>query len=376
MRGMTSEPINPDSDAPPRTRPEPAPAHPVAPLHPTAGARRGGGMLAVALLLALAALAGSGYVAWQQWQQQRQARVDSQTLNQVQGQLATLGAERAEQRQRLADAIQQERSLRDEVQGLALRSRALEGAVAKLSEQTLSTHDAMLLDEAESLLRMGQQRYQLFHEAAGAASALALADQALAALNDNTYAEVRQTLKAERAALSKSQPVGVQTALATLSGLRDALPRLPLKPLDRPADAGAPGVWARIQAALAGMISVRRDNGAPLAVADARFARELVALELAQAQAALLAHDGVTYAAALARAQAGLSAQFDTNATPVAEAAAQLTVLASQSPQDAVPLGAALAQLRNLRSVRALVPSAPAAPSTGPAAATSSAVRP
>jgi uroporphyrin-3 C-methyltransferase len=376
MRGMTSEPINPDSDAFQRARPESAPAHPVAPLHSTAGARRGGGMLAVALLLALAALAGSGYVAWQQWQQQRQARVDSQTLNQVQGQLATLGAERAEQRQRLADAIQQERSLRDEVQGLALRSRALEGAVAKLSEQTLSTHDAMLLDEAESLLRMGQQRYQLFHDAAGAASALALADQALAALNDNTYAEVRQTLKAERAALSKSQPVGAQTALATLSGLRDALPRLPLKPLDRPADAGAPGVWARIQAALAGVISVRRDNGAPLAVADARFARELVALELAQAQAALLAHDGVTYAAALARAQAGLSAQFDTNATPVAEAAAQLTVLASQSPQDAVPLGAALAQLRNLRSVRALVPSAPAAPSTGPAAATSSAVRP
>ena len=370
MRGMTSEPINPDSDASERARPESAPTRPVAPLRTASSGPRRSGVLAMALLLALAALAGSGYVGWRQWQQQPQAQADRQTLSEVQAQLVALQEERADQRQRLGDAIQQERSLREEVQGLALRSRALEGAVAKLSEQTLSTHDAMLLDEAESLLRMGQQRYQLFHDAAGAVTALGLADQALAALNDNTYAEVRQSLKAERAALSKSQPVGQQTALATLSQLRDALPGLPLKPLDRPTDAGAPGVWARIQAALAGVISVRRDNGAPLAVADARFARELVALELAQAQAALLAHDGATYAAALARAQAGLGAQFDAAAPSVADASAQLTMLASQPPQAAVPLGAALTQLRNLRAVHGLMPGASA-----PAAA-SSAVRP
>jgi uroporphyrin-3 C-methyltransferase len=374
MRGMTSEPINPDSDASQRARPESAPAHPAAPLRSTpAGARRGGGTLAIALLLALLALGGSGYVGWQQWQQQRQTRADSQTLSAVQGRLATLEEERAGERQRLGDAIQQERSLREEVQGLALRSRALEGAVAKLSEQTLSTHDAMLLDEAESLLRMGQQRYQLFHDAAGAASALALADQALAALNDNAYAEVRQSLKAERAALSKSQPAGEQTALGTLSQLRDALASLPLKPLDHLADAGTPGVWARIQAALAGVITVRRDNGAPLAVADARFARELVALELAQAQAALLAHDDTSYAAAIARAQAGLGAQFDINAAPVAEASAQLAVLATQQPHDAVALGATLTQLRNLRAVHGLMPSASA---SAPAPASSGAVRP
>lgn len=330
-------------------------------------------MLAIAVLLALAALGASGYVGWQQWQQQRQVRADSQTLSEVQGQLAALQQDRAGQLQRLGDAIQQERSLREEVQGLALRGRALEGAVAKLSEQTLSTHDAMLLDEAESLLRMGQQRYQLFHDAAGAASALALADQALAALNDNAYAQVRQSLKAERAALSKSQPVGEQTALATLSQLRDALSSLPLKPLDRPVDAGAPGIGARIQAALAGVITVRRDNGAPLAVADARFARELVALELAQAQAALLAHDDTSYAAAIARAQAGLAAQFDTAAAPVAEATAQLTMLATQQPHEAVTLGATLTQLRNLRAVHGLMPSASA---SAPAPASSSAVRP
>ena len=52
---------------------------------------------------------------------------------------------------------------------------------------------------------------------------------------------------------------------------------------------------------------MQRDNGAPLAVADARFARELTALDLAQAQAALLAYDSKGYAAALQRVDGSLA---------------------------------------------------------------------
>jgi uroporphyrin-3 C-methyltransferase len=214
---------------------------------------------------------------------------------------------------------------------------------------------------------MGQQRYALFHDAHGAAAAYGLADQALAAVNDGAFSGVRQSIAAEREALEQSEPR--TRAVDTLQQLRGALEQLPLKPQDAPADAAHPGAWARIRHALAGVVSVQRDNGAPLAVADARFARELTALDLAQAQAALLAADVDAAHAAIARAQASLAAQFDTADAAVAHVQSQLASLATNlKPATPVQLGAALAELRNLRAVHALkaVDDAPArAASTG-----------
>jgi len=110
------------------------------------------------------------------------------------------------------------------------------------------------------------------------------------------------------------------------------------------------------------VFSVQRDSGAPLAVADARFARELAALDLAQAQAALLAFDGKAYTAALQRVDVGLSTQFDDSAPAVQQARSALKELAAALPTGApVQLGAALTELRNLRAVHALTPSADAA---------------
>ncbi|EIL98942.1 hypothetical protein UUC_16400, partial [Rhodanobacter denitrificans] len=88
-----------------------------------------------------------------------------------------------------------------------------------------------------------------------------------------------------------------------------------------------------------------------------RFARELAALDLAQAQAALLAHDAKGYAAALQRVDAALASQFDGHAPAVQQAREALRQLASQLPANApVQLGAALGELRNLRAVHALSP--------------------
>ena len=58
---------------------------------------------------------------------------------------------------RLGDAAAVNRSLREELLGQSERTRNLEDAVAKLAEKSLSGHDAMLLDETESLLRMGSR---------------------------------------------------------------------------------------------------------------------------------------------------------------------------------------------------------------------------
>ena len=334
--------------------------------------------LALALLLSLLALVVAGYVGWQQWQQQRGSAAQSQGVSSLQQRVDTLQTklggvsdQRASLDQRLDDAASVNRSLREELLGQGERIRNLEDAVAKLAEKSMSGHDAMLLDETDSLLRMGAERYTLFHDAQAAAAAYGLADQTLAAVNDGAFSGVRQSIQAEREALLKSQPASQASALQQLQALRGAVDSLPLKPLDSAVAGQATNPWSRIRRALGSVVSVRRDNGAPLAVADARFARELAALDLAQAQAALLAHDSEGYAAALQRAAASLASQFDDSAATVQHARETLKQLQSQLPANVpVQLGAALTELRNLRAVHAL---APAGAASAPAPAASAA---
>ncbi|WEN15189.1 uroporphyrinogen-III C-methyltransferase [Rhodanobacter sp. AS-Z3] len=352
-------------------RPDPAPRDAVlveppvrptrsAPVHP-APRSHGGGTLGLAVLLALIAVGASGYIGWRQWQQQQGTAADSRNMADLQQRVATLETtltaldqQRSSLNQRLDDAAQVNRSLRDELLGQAERTRHVEDAVAKLAEKSLSGRDGMLLDETESLLRMAGERYTLFHDAQGAAAAYALADQALAAVNDGAFGGLRQSIEAEREALAKSQPLSQNDALQQLLALRGELAALPLKPLDHPATQ-ATDSWSRVRRALSSVVSVQRDNGAPLAVADARFARELAALDLAQAQAALLAYDSKDYAAALQRVDAALASQFDLATPEVQQVRAKLQQLASQLPtKPTVQLGAALNELRNLRAVHAL----------------------
>ncbi|KZC39286.1 MULTISPECIES: uroporphyrinogen-III C-methyltransferase [Rhodanobacter] len=324
---------------------------------------RRGGSLALAVLLALLAVGVSGYVGWRQWQQEQRSAADNQSIASLQPRVATLettlttlGDQRSSLNQRLDDAARVNRSLREELLGQAERTRHLEDAVAKLAEKSLSGGDGVLLDEAESLLRMAGERYTLFHDAQGAAAAYALADQTLAAVNDGAFGGLRQSVNAEREALVKSQPASQASALQQLVALRDALATLPLKPLDS-TPTEATDTWSRIRRALASVVSVQRDDGAPLAVADARFARELAALDLAQAQAALLAYESKGYAAALQRVDGALASQFDARAPAVQQARETLKRLAGQLPANApVQLGAALSELRNLRAVHALSP--------------------
>jgi uroporphyrin-III C-methyltransferase len=338
-----------------------------------APARSNGGAQALALLLALIAIVGVGYIAWRQWQLTHigaaalrttaslEERVNTveHTLSGTTGQSNTL-------MQRLNDADQVNRSLREELLSQDQRVRDLEEAVGRLSEKTLSGQDAMRLDETEALLRMGTERYTLFHDAQGAAQAYALASQTLAAVSDNAFNGVRQSIDAEHEALVKSQSGNREQMLDSVMQLRNDLPDLPLKPLDQTSTDNS-GVWARIRHALSSVIQIQRDNGTPIEIADARIARELVALDLAQAQAALIAWDDEVCAAALKRADAGLAAQFDPQSPAVQQAHDRIAALSSQlKPSIPVKLGAALSELRNLRAVHVLKPEADAsAPAAG-----------
>ncbi|GFZ91659.1 uroporphyrinogen-III C-methyltransferase [Dyella caseinilytica] len=359
---MSQDDLTPERN----TAPDGVPSDTVRATRPPAPARSNGGTLALALLLALIAVVGTGYVAWRQWQLMH---IDARTLrttasleervNTLEHSVSGATGQNNLLMQRLNDADQVNRTLRDELLSQDQRVRDLEEAVGRLSEKTLSGQDAMRLDETEALLRMGTERYTLFHDAQGAAQAYALAEQTLAAVNDNAFNGVRQSIDAEHDALLKSQPSDREPLLDTVVQLRNDLPNLPLKPLDEPATTESNGMWARIRHALFSVIQIQRDNGAPIDIADARIARDMVALDLAQAQAALIAWDNDACSAALKRADAGLAAQFDLQSPAVQQARERIAKLGDQlKPAIPVTLGAALSELRNLRAVHALKPSA------------------
>jgi uroporphyrin-3 C-methyltransferase len=369
---MSQDDLTPERN----TAPAGVPSDPVRASRPPTPARSGGGTLAVALLLALIALVGTGYIAWRQWQL---THIDARALqvtanlearvNTVEHSLSGATGQSNLLLQRLNDADQVNRSLREELLSQDQRVRDLEEAVGRLSEKTLSGQDAMRLDETEALLRMGTERYSLFHDAQSAAQAYALAEQTIAAVSDNAFNGVRQSIDAEHEALLKSQPADRQQLLDSVMQLRDQLPALPLKPLDEPAAGDSNGVWARIRHALLSVVQIQRDNGAPIDIADARIAREMVALDLADAQAALIAWNNDACNAALKRVDAGLAAQFDLQSPAVQQARARIAQLGGQlKPAIPVTLGAALSELRNLRAVHALKPAA--ADSAAPAAGT------
>lgn len=329
-------------------------------------------MAVLALLLALLALAVVAYGGWQWWQG-RQARQQAdaavtQLGKQVDGLHQSVADERhlreteAQTQQALQAANQ---ALQQQVAGLSGRVNSLEAAVASLARHNQHGREAMALDQAAMLLRMGQQRYALFHDASGAIKALTLADQTLAAIGDPALAGVRQTLDSERKALALTHPASRASDLAALAHLRTAIGSLPLKSPDSETRRTEQGFWQRAWHALSTAVVIRRDDGSVQSVADARLVRRLTALNVAEAEAARLAWDAEASHAALERVARTLDTVFDPHDAGVRKARAEVARLLAEKPASPPHLGKALQELQDLRRVRdaADVPS----PTTTPA---------
>jgi len=333
---------------------------------------RAPGLAILAAIVAIVALAVAAGSVWrlQRFTHAEEAarKQDAATIANLQSQLAA-GAQQAQAgNHRLGNLESGLDDLRTGTQGLGRRIANLETAITNLSGQQQSGHDTMLLNDAEMLLRTGQQRYDLFHDSTGALKAYSQAIEVLAQVQNPAYAPVRASATTERDALATAAPPSRQAALDTLSQLRGKAVSLPLIEEGRPASASSakPGFWSRVGRTFGGIVRVTHDNGTAEPLADARFAPQALALDLAQAQEALLAFDEAGYRNALQRADDLLAAQFDPQAADVKEARAQIANLLSQRPAGPAPqLGGALAQLQSLRASQTSLPTAPASTSSG-----------
>ena len=362
--------------------PEKLPA-PASPGKDKQGAKRSrrGGMGIFMLLIVLIAIAAA---AW--WYFDRQTRErDSGRDDAFAAQISDLTQANQQLRRdvdslrsRYKDAETMNRDIRGEVLSFAERSRALEDAVANLSDQRVNNRDAMALNEAEFILQLAGERLALFRDASGAMAAYRLADSALAAAEDPLFASVRQTIRAEMQALDAAKPMQTQATLTTLANLRGGLNSLPLK--SNPAGKTQPPTAqrSRLREILDQFVQIRRDDATPaFTVRNEQLTRSLIGIDLRAAEAALFARDQDGFDAALKRARSGIEATFDTDATAVRDSLTSLDTLAATPLAPALPeLGTALSELRNLRTTRVLaqpmhaqpkIESMPEAPAETPA---------
>lgn len=343
-------------------------------------ARRFGPILWLVILLALGA---AGW--WWFDQQTRAADTATATATARESALSSEVSELTRQneqmrrdidslRARVTDSDTVNRGVREELLGFGERSRALEDAVSNLADQRLTSRDALALNEAEFVLQLAGERLVLFHDAAAAIAAYRLADSALSAAEDPLFASVRQTISAEIQALEATQPLQTQATLSALSGLRDSLTTLPLKPRNVGGDT-ATGERSRVREILSQFVRIS-DTGSEseLVSRDAGLARALAAIDLRTAEAALFSRDVDAFGSAITRVRRDISQTFDVNAAPVVEALATLDRLAATPMAPNLPeLGTALRELRNLRTTRALsrppvAPIVPVVPEAPPAA--------
>src|SRR5262249_32936369 len=155
-----------------------------------------------------------------------------------------------------------------------------------------------------------EERLALFHDAQAALSAYQLADSALAAAEDPVFAGVRQTISAEKQALEAAHPLDTNATVGALERVRTNLATLPPKKSH-----AAEATPSRFEALLQQFVRISSDDAPERR--DVELTRTLAAIDLRAAEAALLARDPSSYAAAIARARTSIAGAFDGDAQAV-----------------------------------------------------------
>ena len=323
---------------------------------------RGGRLLALfAVLLALTALGGVGYLYY--------LTVYQDPLVGIDGRFAALRSEQQTalrgQRQALDQALDQAiAALQRDAQ--AQREARLE------SEEALarSINDGMRLSppssrewkvaEVEYLLRIANHRLLMERDAVAAAKLLAAADEVLAGLDDYSLYPVRAQLAAERLALGNVEEIDMQGAFLRFEAIKATLNQLPLQLPEYLAERRArvePDAQRSFGQVLldrlGSFVEFRRypEGGVrPLLSPDqAAYLEMNLRLMLERAQLAVLRRDAVLYEHSVAAALAWLDDYLDNESAAVIEVRAELQSLQALRLDRELPdISGSLTNLRSL----------------------------
>jgi uroporphyrin-3 C-methyltransferase len=336
----------------------------------------------LALLLALVALAISGYVAWQNRASSDDEASNAAAIAALSGDLReAVDSLRASQREALAERDEAARqtsqridSLRrelDEVrrqnESVAPRLGNLEQAISSLQGLSAGARDTWMLAEAEYYMQIANAQLQLAGNPRIAALALNYAAERIRQIADPALGEVRRALTQELQALESMETAdleGMTFALASLAGRVESLPLN--QTVDVPDDEAAPvdpelsgfrRALASIKRAFGDIVSVRRTDEelTPLLSPDAAyFLRANLALKFQAARLALLRGEQGVFEQSLDDAADWLREYYDADSSAVASALETISELQDESvsvtPPDISGSLRLLSQYKTLRN--------------------------
>ena len=311
-------------------------------------ARAGRGLALFAILLALVALASSGYQTWTQFNQGHTLAGLESSAGQLQSRAHAMeesfGRDREQLQSRIGslqgDLAAMHESLQDANTTIDSHSR-------RLLSLTATTTDDWRLAEVEYLLRLANQRLLTADDVDSAMGLMQASDQILLELNDPRLFLAREALARDLAVLNASGQVdveGVFLALAALSARVGELPVLVVPEFDgdekqapeeattpEPEQASPAGIAARVQQTMASILSdtlasvrgwiVVQSDGAhvrPLLSPEQQYyLRSNLRLLLNQAQLAALAGREGAYQSSLDSSLAWLQEYFPADADEV-----------------------------------------------------------
>jgi uncharacterized protein HemX len=303
-------------------------------------------LLLAALLLAL--LGGAGYGGWHLWHARAETEdtlaAQDTLIRRLSRQLGQTQSELEQLRERQSDLADGVHRNADGLAQLQDRLGDIEQTLARLSAALQGGRTRTQLVATEQLLLIANDRAQLLHDAPGAAVALQLAEDRLAALAEPRLFEVRKAVAGERAALlavPQADRSGAALSLATLIEHAQALP-LRDRPRREPSTVSANaeavrrtnaerGGWARgwssVREALAAVFLIRRSDQPVdrlLPPEQDALVLQLYALKLESARAALLQNQTVAFRSAVDSALAFLADYYRPEDPGVSAARAEL----------------------------------------------------
>ena len=318
-------------------------------------ARSGNSIGWLAFLVAIIALAASGYMIWQVWQatsdttaSDNYARLDdrvsatSSSLSDLEARVAELG-NRDPGVDAAVDALRQEVNERIRLlDSLPARISTLESSIASLAGVSEGARDAWILAESEYYMQIANAQLQLANNPHLAALALKMADERIVQLANPALTDVRRAISDELAALDLMEKPDVEGATLMLGSLARIVDSLPLAgPADADEDAPA------IDPELSGPKLVQLSPDAEF------FLRNHIALQLQSARLALLRGEQAIFEQTLDDTSALLRDYFDTDSAPVAGALETIAEIRGHVfTTDAPDISGSLQLLRQYRTLQ------------------------
>jgi uroporphyrin-3 C-methyltransferase len=332
------------------------PASLPAPETAAADKKGSGGVAWLALVIALIAAAGIGYLVFQDWRAESATAQSASSLTELRNRLASSTESLSSLDRGLAGLSETDSRIASELNALqadlenrislldSLPSRVsnLENSISTLQGVSTGARNTWLLAEAEYYMQIANAQLQLAGNPHLAALALGMADERIVQLSDPALTGVRRALSDELAALDVMEKPDIEGITLTLSSLARVVASLPLRQAastgideDTAVDSdlsGANRAWASVKSAVSGLVRVTPPNeiAAPLMTPDAvYFLRTNLTLQLQAARLALLRGEQAVFEQSLDDAAHWLDLYFDAESAQVRGAKATLAEIRS-----------------------------------------------